>query len=398
MMIFSMPTAMAAITADGNKSSGEWNEDWAFGQSGTDPNGPFGDRLKIWQQGVWLEEDPAADAGTGFDENLSTVGPNPSGYDIRRVYAHYDVANDTIYGLTEVYGLPGDLDGDGDPTVDAGHQDSSGDAGPAGYSPEYGVGEFEYIHTKIEQGANSTTVVLANNNWTVTTNCLTYDDIDVKFSADKYNPADPDALPKSVYETAISGIRDCYSLDPGDEFTITIVSGAVGDVDPISGGVLGEDIAIVTFYVPDPDIQIIKYVQGMDGVWYNANTPATGPLMENGSAVSWRYVITNTGDEPLMNVTVTDDQGVTVPGQQDTLGVGETVTYFADGTVSDPCESYRNVGRVDGIGVLTGKPVWDTDPAHYVCEIPVPALTPAGLLGLIGLLGMIGIFGVKRRD
>ncbi len=184
----------------------------------------------------------------------------------------------------------------------------------------------------------------------------------------------------------------------GDEFTITIVSGAVGDVDPITSGVLGEDIAVITFRIPDPDIDIVKYVQGMDGIWYDANTPATGPVMANGSAVSWRYVITNTGDEPLMNVVVTDDQGVIVPGQQNTLAVGEIVEYFADGTVPDPCESYRNVGRVDGIGAVTGLMVTDTDPAHYRCEIPVPALTPTGLLGLIGVLGIIGIIGVKRRD
>ena len=40
------------------------------------------------------------------------------------------------------------------------------------------------------------------------------------------------------------------------------------------------------------------------------------------SLVSWTYVVTNTGNEPLNNVDVVDDQGVPVSCPQDTLAPG----------------------------------------------------------------------------
>lgn len=390
MMILSMPTAMAEITVDGYKQSGEWNEDWAFGQYEADSppynvNGPFGDRLVVRQglyegafaTNLWYDTDPKNDSGDLFSAPMAVPPWESSGYDISRIYAHYDFMTDTVYGLTEVYGIPGDLDGDGDVSVGLG--DDGGTAGPAGY----GLGSEEYWNLKMIQDGITTSVKLQNNDWNVTENGLSYVDIKARFTSNQSN---------SVYEIALSNISQHYTIEPGTVLAMQLLAGSSGDVP-------GEDSATVFIQMPNPDIRIVKYVQGMDGIWYDANTQATGPVMANGSAVSWKYVITNIGDEPLVNVVVTDDQGVIVPGQQDTLAIEETVTYTADGTVPSPCVSYKNVGYVEGFGVATGFKVTDTDPAHYVCKpVDVPALTPTGLLSLIGVLGMIGIFGVKRRD
>lgn len=386
-----MPTAMAAITVDGYMSTDEWNESWAFGQYEADSppynaSGPFGDRL-VTRQGeyegmyatnLWNDTDPKNDSGgPPFDESMAELGES-SGYDISNVYAHYDLINDTVYGLTEVYGIPGDLDGDGNVSGEV-TEDTAGDPGPAGV----GLGAVEYWSLKMYQDGITTSLMLQNNNWTITGNGLTYDNIEARFTSNQTN---------SVYEISLSNISQHYTIEPGAVLAMQLVAGAVGDI-------IGEDSATVFIQLPDPDIRIVKYVQGMDSIWYDANTQATGPVMANGSAVSWRYVITNIGDEPLMNVAVTDDQGVTVPGQQDTLALGETVTYTAVGTVPDTCVPYSNVGTVVGYGVATGFEVSDTDPAHYRCTpYEVPALTPTGLLGLIGVLGIIGIIGMKRRD
>lgn len=389
MMILSMPTAMAVITVDGYKSTDEWNESWAFGQyeadsPAYDANGPFGDRLVV-RQGLydgplstneWNDVDPKNDSGENFITSMAVNGSS-SGYDISRIYAHYNPFNDTVYGLTEVYGIPGDLDGD--ENIFLGTGDLPGASGPAGV----GLGAEEYWNLKLIQDGTTTSVKLQNNNWTVTENGLTYTDIDARFTSDESF---------SVYEIALSNISMHYTIGPGTVLAMQLLAGSSGDG-------LGEDTATVFIQIPNPAIRIIKYVQGMDSIWYDANTQATGPVMANGSVVSWRYVITNMGDEPLMNVTVTDDQGVTVPGQQDTLALGETVTYTAVGTVPDTCVPYSNVGTVVGFGNVTGFEVSDTDPAHYRCApYEVPVLTPTGLMGLIGVLGMIGIFGAKRRD
>lgn len=115
IVLFSVPSAMA-ITIDGVRGVGEWDENWNYGQvegSTYDPIGPFGTRMVIFQNANWYDEDPMRDSGTGYNEDMGTAGPFESGYDIRELYAHYDLGTDTLYGMCTVYGLPGDLDGDG---------------------------------------------------------------------------------------------------------------------------------------------------------------------------------------------------------------------------------------------------------------------------------------------
>ena len=401
IMVALIPAAMA-ITVDGIKSPGEWNENWAFCQDhGTtyDLNGPFGDRAVIRQGAyshpvdefvtdIWYDIDPKNDSDSGFDVSMATIGES-SGSDIRKVYAHYDPVTDTLFGLVSVYGRPGDVDGNDDigsnPPADV-----AGTAGPAGF----GLGPTEVWNARIIQVStgDQSLIVAQNNSWNVdlTDVGMVNGDVDVKFTTDQYNPADPDAVPKSVYEISISGFSTMYDLSPGQVIVVEAASGSSADG-------LGEDYATVFYCIPNPEIDIVKYVKGMDGVWYDANTPATGPVMANGSAVSWKYVVTNTGDETLENVVVTDDQGVVVTCTQDTLDVGETMTCTATGTVPDPCDPYANMGYVEGVGVVSGITVTDEDPAHYRCP-DVPALTPAGLMALIGILGMIGIVGMRRRD
>ena len=55
-----------------------------------------------------------------------------------------------------------------------------------------------------------------------------------------------------------------------------------------------------------PSIDIEKSTNGED-----ADTP-TGPSITVSGTVNWTYLVTNTGNVPLTNVTVTDNQGVTV--------------------------------------------------------------------------------------
>ena len=118
----------------------------------------------------------------------------------------------------------------------------------------------------------------------------------------------------------------------------------------------------------------MKLVNGED-----ANTPAGGPVLTPGAAVTWTYVVTNPGTVPLSNVTVTDDNGT--PGNAaddfspafaggDTNGnglldPGETWTYTASGTVGTT--DYCNVGTASG---TNGTTATATDPACY--RVPPP--------------------------
>ncbi|MEN8239051.1 MAG: SdrD B-like domain-containing protein, partial [Actinomycetota bacterium] len=78
---------------------------------------------------------------------------------------------------------------------------------------------------------------------------------------------------------------------------------------------------------------------------------------------------TNTGNTPIADIVVTDDQGVTPVYQSgdtngdDLLDQGETWIYEATGIAV--VGQYANVGTVTGVDVV-GAPVTDADPSHYL--------------------------------
>jgi len=68
-----------------------------------------------------------------------------------------------------------------------------------------------------------------------------------------------------------------------------------------------------------------------------------GPMILAGEVVNWTYVVTNTSNVALDNVTVTDDQGVTVTCPQSYLNAGESMTCVASGLAT--VGQYANIGR-----------------------------------------------------
>ncbi|NNC75740.1 MAG: hypothetical protein HKN93_09555, partial [Acidimicrobiia bacterium] len=142
-----------------------------------------------------------------------------------------------------------------------------------------------------------------------------------------------------------------------------IATAAGQPVDP-DGNPLGdpiEDDDPANYFGTAPSIDIEKATNGLD------SDDAPGAFILEGTSVRWTYVITNTGNVPLDNVVVTDNQGL-VPvlidqgDGDDVLAIGETWTYEAFGTAE--LGEYANLGSVlarDLDGVLVG----DNDPSHY---------------------------------
>ena len=116
-----------------------------------------------------------------------------------------------------------------------------------------------------------------------------------------------------------------------------------------------------------PAVKIEKSTNGEDA----DNAP--GPSILVGSAVTWRYVVTNTGTTNLTGVVVTDDRGVSVScgGGQTTLSVGQVMTCAGTGVAT--LGQYRNVGKVTANYVAGA--VDDSDPSHY---LGVTATPPSG--------------------
>lgn len=110
---------------------------------------------------------------------------------------------------------------------------------------------------------------------------------------------------------------------------------------------------------------IEKRTNGQD-----ADTPP-GPVLTVGDPVTWTYEVTNASGRDLVEIVVTDDQGVTVSCPATTLGPGEAMTCTANGTVVEG--QYANVGTVTA-EQPDGTPVEASDPSHYFGQA-APALT-----------------------
>jgi hypothetical protein len=112
--------------------------------------------------------------------------------------------------------------------------------------------------------------------------------------------------------------------------------------------------------VTGASVRIEKSTNGRDA------DEAPGPEIEVGAAVSWEYVVTNTGTVDLTGVSVTDDRGVAVTCPSTTLAPGQSMTCTGSGVAA--LGQYRNVGTVTAQSSLSA--VTDTDPSHYLGILP----------------------------
>ena len=150
-----------------------------------------------------------------------------------------------------------------------------------------------------------------------------------------------------------------------DEVTLTI-----GGSQPVDGNIaiLGTlepkvvDFANEPF---NPDIDIEKLTNGVD-----ADLAADGPRLAVGSTVTWTYRVTNTGNDNLNQVTVSDNLIGAVTNLVDRensnnnaiLEPGEVWIYEATGTAQ--LGDYQNTGTVTASDSASGS-VNDQDLSHY---------------------------------
>ena len=116
-----------------------------------------------------------------------------------------------------------------------------------------------------------------------------------------------------------------------------------------------------------PAVKIEKSTNGED-----ADNPP-GPSIPVGSAVTWRYVVTNTGTTNLTGILVVDDRGVLVNcSGQTTLPVGQTMTCTGAGVAT--LGQYVNVGKVTAASASGA--VDDSDSSHYLGVTQPPVIPP----------------------
>lgn len=160
------------------------------------------------------------------------------------------------------------------------------------------------------------------------------------------------------------------ALGPGESMTCTLTgiaaSGLYRNVGTARadgpGGVLVESSDPSHYQgspiSPSASVTIQKQTNGHDA------DEAPGPTLVVGSEVLWTYVVTNTGSVGLVDIVVTDDQGVVVACPGTALGVGQSMTCTGTGTaVLGP---YANLGTVTASPPgAPGESVESSDPSHY---------------------------------
>ena len=99
--------------------------------------------------------------------------------------------------------------------------------------------------------------------------------------------------------------------------TASTASGADNENTPVSA------YAEATVEMINPSLTIVKTTNGDDGLTLLVGTPLT-----------WSYLVTNNGDVPLTNITVSDDKFVDAICTIETLAAGASTTCTATGTAA----------------------------------------------------------------
>ncbi|MBB5173626.1 DUF7507 domain-containing protein [Texcoconibacillus texcoconensis] len=184
-------------------------------------------------------------------------------------------------------------------------------------------------------------------------------------------PTDPD-----VYINVDFPTTDFVDRNQQDNYTEISISNAQGCGQFISPFVEMQNVRFIRCapcpeVVEDPAIDLEKFVSPDGGTtFFDADTPP-GPNIPEGIDPVFRYVVTNTGNVPLENITLTDDVlgPITIPST--TLDPGESFAVEITGTWAE--------GQQVNIAIVTGDyediTVTDEDPAHYVGVVePAPAI------------------------
>jgi hypothetical protein len=211
---------------------------------------------------------------------------------------------------------------------------------------------------------------------------------------------------ESMTATAVHVVTDA-DADAGEVVNIGTVTGLTPD-DQVVTDDDDEQVFVIEVLpvVLNPDISIVKTAlidaddDGLKTVTYDADDAA-------GNMVEYEYLITNTGDVTLTDITLVDDVLGDIVLPKTTLEPGESMTATATHLVTGAdADEGQIVNVAEATGSTDGGTVSATDDETvYVVEVLQLALTGidadiAGMLaaGLLALGGVLLLLGRKRPE
>jgi len=167
--------------------------------------------------------------------------------------------------------------------------------------------------------------------------------------------------------------------------------GTVTATTPAGGTIMAEDPSHYFGGLLGP-IHLEKATNGVDA------DVAPGPTLALGTSVTWTYVVTNSGTDPLTEIQVSDsDAGLTVSCPGTSLAPGASMTCTASGAVTEG--PYENLGTVSG-RLPDLRLAVTSDPSHYlgarISVLEIPTVSRSGLALLALVLALCGALAVRR--
>lgn len=160
------------------------------------------------------------------------------------------------------------------------------------------------------------------------------------------------------------------TLAPGESFQVDVTGTWAPGQQLNEATVTGDgDLVTVTdtdpayyFGLSEPAIDVEKFVSPDGGTTFiDADTPP-GPTIFSGTDPIFKYVVINTGNEPLTEVTLIDSDLGPLTTPTDTLTPAESFEVFVTGNWNEGQQF--NTATVEGTGITIT--VTDTDPAYYL--------------------------------
>jgi hypothetical protein len=345
----------------------------------------------------------------GIDVTKSCPALVAFGEDIEYTITVENTGNEPLVGVTVNDSLLGDITGDFDFDFSGAFPVGGVATANVSYSP--GADEDPVTNTVTASGTGEDSGVEASAEASCETDITHEPGIDVTKSCPESVPFGEDIdytitvtntgneplVGVTVDDTLLGDITDEFDVDFADPFPVGGVATANvsyspgADEDPVTNtvtasgtgedsGVEASDVASCTTDVANPAIDIVKTVDE--------------EVVPIGTTVTYTYVVTNTGDVTLYDITVDDDILGHI-GDIEILEPGESATLTKDFVVGD--EAVINVATAVGEDIL-GRSVSSSDDAvvtPIAGENPEPPPTPftgsdAGRLGLISMI----LFGI----
>ncbi len=172
-----------------------------------------------------------------------------------------------------------------------------------------------------------------------------------------------DSVPGVEYPHLAIALTADPDLDGTEVFVLTAMLGADGLVDANVSDNQADEIALSS-PLPLPSIDVVKLTNGIDVF------PAPAVAVTAGADVTWTYLVSNTGNRPLTDIVLTDDQEGAITCPQTTLAVDEHMVCTATGTAA--LGTYVNIASVTAAGPGPSGPttIGDQDASSYVATSP----------------------------